>query len=149
VREVGYNVLAFQVPDFNSLVGSSAQPVTVWREGEGVDDVFSIQRVQVLSFVEVPEHGSSVFASRSAERSVRGNGNGVDVSGVANEVLSEFELVSELPDFDGSVPTGRDDDWVGGVRGELHARNPVGVSLVRGGELAFTQSVPQFDCLVS
>lgn len=149
MSEIRNNVLAFQIPDFDSGVGSSAQPITIWRESEGVDNVISVQGVQVLSFVEVPEHGGSVFSSGSAEGSVRRNGDGVDVSGVSDEVLSEFELVSELPDLDGSVPRSRDDDRVGGVRRELDARNPVRVSFVVGGELAFSQGVPELDGLVS
>lgn len=42
--------------------------------------------VEVLRLVEIPQHGGTVFPTGSAERSVRGNGYGVDVSGVADVV---------------------------------------------------------------
>ena len=40
----------------------------------------------MLGFVQVPEHGGSVFAARGAEGAVRGDGDGVDVAGVADVV---------------------------------------------------------------
>lgn len=51
-----------------------------------MDLVAGGERVEVLGLVEVPEHGRSVFAAGGAERSVGGDGDGVDVAGVADMV---------------------------------------------------------------
>ena len=66
-----------------------------------MDLVTGGEGVEVLGLVEIPQHGGTVFAAGSAERSVRGDGYGVDVSSVANMVGldaagGEFpDLVSE------------------------------------------------------
>jgi hypothetical protein len=55
-----------------------------------VDLVAGAQRVQVLRLVEIPEHRGTVLATGSAERSVGGDGDGVDVAGVADVVGLEL-----------------------------------------------------------
>lgn len=57
--------LVFQIPNLDNWTNSGAEPVSVGREGHGVDDVVSGQGVQVLALVEVPEHGLSVLSSGS------------------------------------------------------------------------------------
>jgi len=57
------NALAFQIPDLDAGLSGSAEPVPVGAEAKGVDDVASIERIQVLPFVEIPEHGESVLSS--------------------------------------------------------------------------------------
>ena len=51
-----------------------------------MDLVAGSQGVQMLGLVEVPEHGGSVFSARSAEGAVGGDGDGVDVAGMADMV---------------------------------------------------------------
>lgn len=51
----------------NKHTGSDAEPVTVRREAEGVDDVIMFKSVQVLSFIQIPKHGLKVLASRGAQ----------------------------------------------------------------------------------
>jgi len=53
----------------------------------------------VLSVVEVPKHGDTVLSSGGSERTIGGNGDGVDVTGVSVVVGSELAL-GELPDLD-------------------------------------------------
>jgi len=101
--------LGFQVPDLDGLASGSAQPVSDGGEAEGVDGVSSIKGGQVASFVEVPEHGSSVLSTRGAERSIWGDSDGVDVASVAEEVGAEFDEALQGPDLDNLVPTSRDD----------------------------------------
>jgi hypothetical protein len=146
--EVSNNVLGLKIPDLNTRVGTSAEPITVGGEDEGVDDISSIEGVEVLALVEVPQHGSAVLSTRGAERTVRGNSDGVDVASVANEVLTELELVGDGPDLDDLVPTGRDNDGIQGLRGELHARDPITVSLLNR-ILALTKSVPETNGAVT
>ena len=78
--------LLLEVEDDDGRGGSSAQPVTVGRENESVDLVTGGERVEVLGLVQVPKHGSSVLATGSAERAIGGDGDGVDVAGVADVV---------------------------------------------------------------
>lgn len=51
-----------------------------------MDLVTSVEGVEVLGLVKVPEHGGSVLSSGSAEGSVGGDGDGVDVSSVSRVV---------------------------------------------------------------
>lgn len=64
-----------------------------------MDLVVGVERVQVLGFVQVPEHGGTVFATRSAKRAIRGDGDGVDVTGVADVVGLQL-AGRELPDLE-------------------------------------------------
>ncbi len=110
--ELVNKVLGFQVPNLDSRLGGSAQPVTVGGEAEGIDDRTSFQRVQVLSVVQVPEHRDSVLAARGAERAVRGNGNSVDVTSMTVVVGLELAL-GEIPDLEGLVHRSKKGSAVG------------------------------------
>lgn len=91
-------VLGFQVPNLDSRFSSSAQPVAVGREAEGIDNGTGFQRVQVLSVVQVPEHGDTVLATGSAERTVGRDGDGIDVASMTIVVGLELAL-GEIPDL--------------------------------------------------
>ncbi len=51
-----------------------------------MDFVASGEGVEVFRLVEVPEHGSTVLASGSAERAVGGDGDGIDIARVTDVV---------------------------------------------------------------
>ncbi len=85
-------------PDANAVVGGSAEPVSVGGEGQSVDDVTGFEAGEGLALVEVPQHGNSVLATGSAEGTIRGNGNGVDVTAVAVKVCPEL-AVGQVPDL--------------------------------------------------
>jgi len=131
------------------VLSSSAQPVSSGGESQSVNDISSLQRVervQVLALIEIPQSGGSVSASRSAERTIGRNSDGVDVSGMSVQVRSQL-AVSQVPDLDHSVPSSGDD--YGLLRRESDAADPFGVSLVFDGVLALSEGVPQLDGLVS
>ena len=131
-----------------ALTAITLLATTTHRKNKSVDDVARGEGVEALSLVEVPEHGSSVLAARGAERSIRRYGDGVEVSGVSDEVGAELK-VGERPHLDELVPAGRDDD-LELVRGrEAHAGDPVVVGLVDDGVLALAKGVPQLDGLVA
>lgn len=90
--------LLLQVEDDDAAGGGGAEPVSVGGENEGVDLITSVQGVKVLRLVQVPEHCSSVLATGSAERSVGGDGNGVDVAGVS-DVVGLQSAGRKLPDL--------------------------------------------------
>ncbi|QBZ63672.1 hypothetical protein PoMZ_05358 [Pyricularia oryzae] len=103
--------LLLQVEDDDAGGSGSAQPVPVGGEDEGVDLVVGVKRVQVLGLVQVPKHGGAVLATRGAEGSVRGDGDGVDVAGVADVVSLEL-AARELPDLFGfHVSFSRHRNW--------------------------------------
>jgi hypothetical protein len=140
--------LLLEVEDGDAGGGGSAEPVAVGGEDEGVDLIASVERVEVLGLVKIPEHGGTVLATGGAERAVGGDGDGVDVAGVTDVVGLET-AGSELPNLDKLVPASGDDDGVLGVGAEAHARNPLGVALVGDGVLAVTQGVPELDGTVT
>merc|ERR1719323_899776 len=57
-------------------------------------------------------------------------------------------LALEVPDLDVLVPSGGDNDGIGGVRGEPDTADPVRVALITDGVLALGQGVPQLDGLI-
>ena len=102
----------------------------------------------MLALVDVPEHGSAVLATRSDQRTVGGDSEGVDDTGMSHEVGSEL-AVGEIPDLDDLVPTSRNDEGLLGGRRESDARNPVVVIVLLNGVLALAQGVPELDGLVT
>mmetsp|Transcript_6445 Transcript_6445/g.9672 ORF Transcript_6445/g.9672 Transcript_6445/m.9672 type:complete len:223 (+) Transcript_6445:42-710(+) len=145
--ELRDNLLALKIPDLDLVLSGGAEPVAVGGEHQGVDGVSSVERVEVLALVEVPEHGSGVLASGGAEGTVRGDSDGVDVSLVPGEGVLQL-AGGQVPDLDDLVPSSGDDQGVGRGGGELDARDPVSVGVVLDGELALSQGVPELDHLV-
>jgi hypothetical protein len=142
------NGLGFKIPNLDTVGGSSAEPVTVRREGKGVNNRSSIQRVKVLGIVQVPEHDNTVLTGRGTKRTIRRDGDSVNIAIVTDKVGAKLQL-GEVPDLDELVPTTRDDQGVGRVGREADARNPFTVAVFGDVVLAFTKSVPQLDGLVT
>jgi len=140
--------LACQIPDFDRWTISDAQPVAVWWEAQSIDAVVVIQSVQVLAVIQVPQQSLCVFTTWCAQWTVRRNGDGVQVAIVSFVVDLEL-AVSQIPDFDGTIPAAWYDDWVAVVWRETNAWDPVRVAFVLDCVFAFGQSVPQFDGLVT
>jgi hypothetical protein len=82
--------LLLQVEDDDAAGRGCAQPVSIWRENEGVDLIASSEGIKVLGLVQVPKHGGSILSTGRAEGSIWGDGNGVDVAGVSDVVGLEF-----------------------------------------------------------
>jgi hypothetical protein len=93
----GYS-LSLKIKDFDASGGGSTQPVSVGGEDESVYNVTGLQRVQVLALVQVPEHGDTILSARGSKRTVRGDGDGVDITGVSVVVGLELEL-GEFPNL--------------------------------------------------
>lgn len=107
-----------------------------------------VQGVQVLAVIQIPQQGLAILSSGCAERAIGGDGDGVQVSVVTVVVQLQF-AVGQIPDLNGAIPTGRDDDWVDLIGRETHARHPVAVTIFLNGVLALSESVPQLDGLVA
>lgn len=80
------NNLGLKIPDLDARASGSAEPVSVGAKDEGVDDITSIEGVEALGVLQVPEHGSSVLSSRGAEGTIGGDGDSVQVTSVSDEV---------------------------------------------------------------
>ena len=79
------------------------EKIPVRAECEGVDGVGVVQSVQMLAVIEIPEHGLGVLATAGAERAVRGESDGVDVSSVTDVVGLQL-AVGQVPHLDVLVP---------------------------------------------
>jgi len=97
----------------------------------------------VLALVEIPEHSLTVTATRSAERAVGRNSDGVDEGLVGRKRSAELAS-GEVPDLNQLVAATRNNDWVGHVGREADAGDPVRVGLIDA-VLALTDGVPQLD----
>lgn len=51
----------FTYPDLDTGAGGGTQPVAVGAEAEGVDGVTTVQGVEVLALIQVPQHGLAVL----------------------------------------------------------------------------------------
>jgi hypothetical protein len=122
------NHLGFQVPDLDRVVGGGAEPVSVGREDEAVDDLTSIERVQSLALVQVPQHSGVVLTTTRGQGAVRGHTDGVEVASVSDKVVSEL-AVGQVPDLDQTIPSSGNNQR-NRLRGrEAYARNPLCMSL--------------------
>jgi hypothetical protein len=92
------NSLALKVENFYTASSGGAQPISVWWENKGIDNVTGLQRVQVFALVQVPKHSDAIFASWSSKRAIRRDGDCVDVTSVAVVVGFQFEL-GEFPNL--------------------------------------------------
>lgn len=140
-------VLGFEIPDFDAGAGGGAKPITVGREGQRVDRIGVIQRVQMFAVIQIPKHGLGVLAAGSAQRTVRRHRDGVQIAGVTDVVGLQL-AVSQVPYLDVFVPAARDDDGVLVVGGETDAAHPITVTFFLDGVFTLGQGIPQFDGLV-
>lgn len=90
--------LALQVKDLDAAGGRRAKPVPVRAEHERVDDIARLERVQVLSVIEVPEHCDAILAAGSSQGAVRRDRDRVNVSSVSVVVCAQLAL-GKLPDL--------------------------------------------------
>lgn len=137
-----------EVPHADAGLGSEDEPVLLGGEEHAVDGRLNVGLSEELAVDEVPDDGEAVLATGSEVGGLGGHVEGVDLSLVSHEgVLQAHGLV--VPDLDGLVPGGADDDGVLGVLVEFDAGNPVGVSVLLDGELALSHGVPNLQVFVS
>ena len=85
-----------QLEDLDTRRGGSSQPVSVWRESQSMDFRVGVQGVQSLVGVQVPQDDNTVLTSRGAQRSIWGQGDAGNVTGVSN-VVSVDRVVQQVP----------------------------------------------------
>lgn len=96
-------LLACQIPDLDGWTVGNAQPVTVGREAQGIDDVIVLKSVQVLAVIEIPQQSLGVLATGSAQRTIGRDGHGVKITVVAMMIVLQL-AVSQIPDLNGAIP---------------------------------------------
>ena len=96
----------------------------------------------MLAIIEIPQHGLGILAAGSAEGTVRGHGDGVQVASVA-DVVSLQLAVGQVPHLDVLVPSGGDDDWVLVVGRKPDAGDPILVAVLLDCVLALGKGVPE------
>lgn len=96
--ELVNEVALLEVVDLDTRSSGSAQPVSVRREGQGVDLVTRHQRVEVRRRVKVPQDDGAILSSGGAQGSIRRDGDGGHVAGVTN-VISLERGVLDVPDL--------------------------------------------------
>lgn len=82
-----------QVEDLDTRRGGSSQPVSAWGESQSVNLRRSVQGVQGVVGVQVPQDDDTILTSRSVQRSIWGDGDTGDVTGVADEVSVKLVVV--------------------------------------------------------
>lgn len=97
------NGLGLEIPNLDTRVGRSAQPVAVRGEAKRMDDIVGLKGVQMLALLQIPKHGNTIFATGGAQRTVWRHGHGVEVTGVVLQVRAEL-AVCKVPDLDQLIP---------------------------------------------
>jgi hypothetical protein len=117
--------LLLEVEDGDGAAGGSAEPVAVGGEDESVDLIAGGEGVEVLGLVKVPEHGGTVLATGSAEGSIGGDSDGVDVTGVT-DVIGLETARSELPNLNaGQLSASLPSKWYEIVKGKFFPNPPI------------------------
>lgn len=96
--ELVNEVSLLEVVDLDARGGSSAEPVSVRREGQGVDLITRWERVEVSRAVKVPKDDVTILATGGAQGSIWGDGDGGNITSVAN-VVSLKSWVLNVPNL--------------------------------------------------
>jgi len=139
--------LVWEIVDLDTLFGTDDEPVELGGEQDNVNWGFGVDLFEMSSFNQVPDVDFTVSTTGGDEVGVWCKIKGVDLSFMSNEgVLEGHDGV--IPDLDGLIPGGRDDDWLLDIVEVSDAGNPVGVLVLVNGELADTVDVPNLEVLI-
>lgn len=78
-------------PDLDAGASGSAQPVTVGAETQSIDDITTVQGVQVLALIKVPQHGLAVLKAKSDSIMI--------FMSITYSQLVEYSRASQLPNI--------------------------------------------------
>jgi hypothetical protein len=145
--ELVNELLGRQVINSDALLSTNDDPEDSGGEDDAVDGGLSVALIKMLSINEVPDVDLSVSSTGGEESGAGSDIEAVNLSLVANEGVHQRHG-GVVPDLDGSIPRGRDDDRSLHVVVESDAGNPVGVLVLLNSELADTLDVPNLDLLV-
>lgn len=99
----------------DALLGGSHKPVAHGAEADSMDDVACVEHVQTLALGQIPQHSGRILPTGSAERSIWGDSDSIDVAGVPNQVVLPHDLGQrQVPDLDLLVPASGHDHRLSG-----------------------------------
>jgi hypothetical protein len=143
-----FEVLVLEVPDEDSPVSGSGQPLVFWVELEIVDlRLGLVDNRGLLEGVDVPDFDLVVFSTGGDVLSSWGNREGVD--GLVMSFKGVFDLEVLVPDLEISIPTSSSEvlhllRW-----GISDTRDPVLMVVLLNGVLALTFDIPKLDVLLA
>ena len=140
-------LLVWEIVDLDAVFGTNNEPVELRGEQDNVDWGFSINLFEMSSFNQVPDIDFTVSTSRGNEVSVWCKIKSVDLSLVSNEGVHQAHD-GVIPNLNGLIPGGGDDDWGLNIVEVSNAGNPVGVWVLVNGEFTGSVDVPDLDLLV-
>lgn len=146
-------VVLGKIPDLDTSVGGSSQPLVLGVERQRVDLGFALElRLRGLQVEVVPDLDGLVFSTGGDVHTVSGDVKSVDVGVVSLDGSDDSE--DTVPDLETTVPADSGVVLGLGGLGEADLGDPlfVVVLVVRGlgrGDLAFGEGVPELDGLFS
>jgi len=138
---------AWEVIDLDTFLGTNDEPVKLGGEEDNVDGRFSINLIKMSTLNKVPDVDLTVSTTGGDEVGVWCEIKSVDLSLMSDESVHKSHN-GVIPNLDGLVPGGRDDDWGLEILEISDAGNPVSVLVGINGEFALTVDVPDLDLLV-
>lgn len=139
--------LVWEIVDLDTVFGTNNEPVKLGGEQDNVDWGFGVDLFEMSSFNQVPDVDFTVSTTGGNEVGVWGKIKSVDLSFVSNESVFEGHD-GVIPNLDGLIPRGRNDDWFLDIVEVSDAGNPVGMLVLVNGELADTVDVPNLEVLI-
>ena len=139
--------LVWEIVDLDTVFGTNNEPVKLGGEQDNVNWGFGVDLFEMSSFNQVPDVDFTVSTTGGDEVGVWGKIKSVDLSFVSNESVFEGHD-GVIPNLDGLIPRGRDDDWFLDIVEVSDAGDPVGMLVLVNGELADTVDVPNLEVLI-
>jgi len=137
-------LLVWEVINLDTFLGTNNEPVDLGGEENDVNWGFSVDFFKMSSLNEVPDVDLTVSTTGGDEVGVWCEIKGVDLSLVSYEGVHEGHD-GVIPNLDGLIPRGGDNDWLLDIVEVSNAGNPVGMWVLVNGELADSVDVPNLD----
>jgi len=136
--------LVWEIINLDTFFGTNNEPVDLGGEEDNVNWGFSIDLFKMSSFNKVPDIDFTVSTTGGDEVGVWCKIKGVDLSFMSYESVHEGHD-GVIPDLDGLIPRGGDNDWLLDIVEVSNAGNPVGMRVLVNGEFANSVDVPNLD----
>jgi hypothetical protein len=140
--------LVWEVINLDTFFGTNNEPVDLGGEEDDVNWGFSIDFFKMSSFNKVPDVDFTVSTTGGDEVGVWCEIKGVDLSFMSNESVHEGHD-GVIPDLDGLIPRGGDNNRLLDIVEVSNAGNPIGMRVLVNGELADSVDVPNLDGFIN
>lgn len=137
-----------EVPDEDSSVGGSGQPLVGWVELQVVDLRFGLVNDRWLfEVVDVPDFDLVIFTAGGNVFTGWGNGEGIDGFIMSSEGVFDLEVL--VPDLEISIPSSSSEVLHFVRWGVSDTGDPVLMVVLLNGVFALTFDIPKFDVLLA